>query len=93
MGTSGAGVYWAPNVIVFAGLRFISGLAIGGLFVVYVNYLMEFLTPTCRTICGCVTFWAIGEMLLALIGYLLPSWRELSLTVALPVLLVPLASP
>jgi hypothetical protein len=45
---------------------------------------MEFLTPTWRTICGCISFWAIGEMFLGLFGYLIVPWRTLSWATSLP---------
>jgi len=63
------------------------------MYVVYLNYLMEFLTPAFRTICGCVSLWSLGEMLLALIAYFTPDWRPLTAFTALPALIILIALP
>ncbi|CAG7832213.1 unnamed protein product [Allacma fusca] len=73
--------------------RFLAGFGMGGCFVVYLVHLMEFLTPSWRTICGCVSLWPIGEMLLGLIAYLVPNWRYLTVITALPTFLVLLMFP
>lgn len=49
---------------------------------------MEFLTPSWRTICGAISFWPPGEMLLGLLAYLIISWRLLTVVVALPALVL-----
>jgi hypothetical protein len=63
------------------------------MYVVYVNYLMEFLTPEFRTICGCVSLWSVGEMMLALGAWFIPEWRQLSWLISLPALFILTAYP
>ena len=47
--------------------------------VLVVNFVLplEFVTPSWRTFCGCVGFWAVGLMTLAVWGYFITSWRYL----------------
>lgn len=47
--------------------------------VMVVNFVLplEFVTPSWRTFCGCVGFWAVGLMTLAIWGYLISEWRYL----------------
>ncbi|OXA36584.1 Organic cation transporter protein [Folsomia candida] len=93
MGGFGFASGWAPDPYSYAATRFVAGFAVGGCFVVYMNYLMEFLTPSFRTICGCVSLWAVGEMMLAFIAYNLPHWRHLTFATTLPTFLIFFAYP
>ncbi|CAL8121746.1 unnamed protein product [Orchesella dallaii] len=70
----------------YAVAKFLAGFGVGACFVVYLAHLMEFLTPAWRTICGTISFWPPGEMLLGLLAYLIVSWRWLTIIVALPAL-------
>lgn len=88
MGTSGCVSALALSPLMYAILRLVSGLATGGLYFVALNFLMEFLTPPYRTICGCVSLWGIGEMLLAITGWFFPNWRKLLFVISLPVLVL-----
>ncbi|CAL8107343.1 unnamed protein product [Orchesella dallaii] len=93
MGTFGFASGWAPDPYMYCLFRFVTGFAVGGCYVVYLNYLMEFLTPQYRTVCGCVSLWAVGEMLLALVGYYMPGWRQINWITSLPVFTILLAYP
>ena len=81
------------DIYSFAIAKFLAGIGVGGFYVVYNIYLIEFLTPSWRTICGCVSIWFIGEMLLTLFAYFIPSWRMLTLAASLPTLLIFLTFP
>ncbi|ODM95999.1 Organic cation transporter protein [Orchesella cincta] len=70
----------------YAIARFLAGFGVGACFVIYLSHLMEFLTPAWRTICGTISFWPFGEMLLGLLAYLIVGWRWLTIIVALPAL-------
>ena len=54
-------------------------LLFAGIMVVNFVLPMEFVGPKWRTFCGCIGFWACGLMSLALLGYLIPNWRHLTL--------------
>lgn len=54
---------------------------------------MEFLTPRWRVICGSISFWFAGEMLLALSAYFISSWRILTLIASIPALFGLLTCP
>jgi MFS family permease len=64
-----------------------------GYYCIYSIYLMEFLTPTYRVVCGSLGLWFLGEMCLALAAYLISSWRILSLVAAAPAAIMLLTYP
>ncbi|CAG7723505.1 unnamed protein product [Allacma fusca] len=68
----------ANNIYLFGASRLLAGIGLGGFYCVYYIFLMEFLTPKWRTIAGCVSIWSVGIMTLALLAYLLKSWRYLT---------------
>lgn len=72
----------------YAVSRYLAGLGVGACFVVYLAHLMEFLTPSWRTIVGTVMTWPFGEMLLGLLAYLIVGWRWLTVVSAFPALLL-----
>ncbi|CAG7733132.1 unnamed protein product [Allacma fusca] len=78
----------ANNIYLFGGSRFLAGVGLGGFYCVYYIFLMEFLTPKWRTIAGCVSIWSVGIMSLALLAYLLPSWRYLTCAPSIVALVV-----
>ncbi|CAG7821037.1 unnamed protein product, partial [Allacma fusca] len=78
----------ATSPITCAIARFIAGFGNGGCFVGFLVHLMEFLTPSWRIICGCISLWPMGEMLLGLLAYHIPNWRYLTVVSALPPFLV-----
>lgn len=88
MGISSFASAWTYDPVSYAITRGVAGFAVGGCFVVYMNYLMEFLIPSFRTVCGCVSLWAVGEMLLALLAYKIQNWRYLTALTGLPILLI-----
>nr|XP_022329707.1 organic cation transporter protein-like [Crassostrea virginica]XP_022329708.1 organic cation transporter protein-like [Crassostrea virginica]XP_022329709.1 organic cation transporter protein-like [Crassostrea virginica]XP_022329710.1 organic cation transporter protein-like [Crassostrea virginica] len=61
----------------FAAFRFFIGGLVGSVMVVNFVLPLEFVTPSWRTFCGCVGFWAVGLMTLAIWGYLISEWRYL----------------
>ncbi|XP_060074393.1 organic cation transporter protein-like [Ylistrum balloti] len=77
------GSAFSPGWQVFAALRFLTGGLVGGVMVVNFVLPLEFVTPSWRTFCGCVGFWAIGLMTLALWGFFLRDWRTLVMATAL----------
>ncbi|CAG7733131.1 unnamed protein product [Allacma fusca] len=68
----------ANSIYLFGASRFLAGIGLGGFYCVYYIFFMEFLTPKWRTIAGCVSLWSVGIMTLALLAYLLKSWRYLT---------------
>jgi MFS family permease len=93
MSIFGAASGLVTDVYSFAATKFLTGLGVGGYYVVYSIYLIEFLTPSWRTICGCVSLWFLGELILTLFAYFIPSWRILTLATSLPGLLIFLTYP
>ncbi|KAF7252318.1 Solute carrier family 22 member 7 [Varanus komodoensis] len=66
--------------------RALTGMAICGLSLIVVPLGMEWVDIQHRTLSGILTsvFWSLGNMLLALIAYLVRDWRWLLLAVTLP---------
>ncbi|XP_062981453.1 solute carrier family 22 member 7-like [Elgaria multicarinata webbii] len=66
--------------------RTLTGMAICGLSLIVVPLGMEWVDIQHRTVSGIMTsvFWSLGNMLLALIAYLVRDWRWLLLAVTLP---------
>ncbi|KAJ8304097.1 hypothetical protein KUTeg_017680, partial [Tegillarca granosa] len=54
----------------FAAFRFVIGGLVGGVLVVNFVLPLEYVTPSWRTFCGAVGFWAVGLMTLAYLGFL-----------------------
>ncbi|XP_067666322.1 organic cation transporter protein-like [Haliotis asinina] len=63
----------------YASLRFILGALVGGALVVNFVLPLEFVTPAWRTFCGCIGFWAVGLMTLALWAFFVRDWRHLTM--------------
>ncbi|KAK3097018.1 hypothetical protein FSP39_005624 [Pinctada imbricata] len=68
---------------VFAVMRFMIGALVGGVMVVNFVLPLEFVTPRWRTFCGCIGFWAVGLMTLALWAYYIRDWRYLIICTSL----------
>ncbi|XP_005098324.1 organic cation transporter protein [Aplysia californica] len=89
-------VFWFSTAFagswqVYAALRFFVGGLVGGCLVVNFVLPLEFVTPKWRTFCGCVGFWAVGLMTLALWAYFIRDWRTLNIAMsATSVILLPL---
>ncbi|KAJ7341181.1 hypothetical protein JRQ81_004999 [Phrynocephalus forsythii] len=66
--------------------RTLTGMAICGLSLIVVPLGLEWVDIQHRTVSGIVTsvFWSVGNMLLALIAYLVRDWRWLLLSATLP---------
>jgi hypothetical protein len=93
MGFFGVASGLVTHEYLYALTRFFAGVGCGGFYVVYSIYLIEFLTPSWRTICGCVSFWFLGEMALTLAAYLMPPWRILTIVTSSTAFLSFLAYP
>ena len=74
-------------------LKFLCGIGIGGFYCVYYIYLIEFLTPSFRTICGCLSIWFLGEFTLVLFAYYIESWRILTVATSIPSFFILLIYP
>ncbi|XP_048736438.1 organic cation transporter protein-like isoform X2 [Ostrea edulis] len=71
------GSAFANSWQLFAAFRFFIGALVGSVMVVNFVLPLEFVTPSWRTFCGCVGFWAVGLMTLAIWGYFITNWRYL----------------
>lgn len=74
---------FSPVWQVFAVLRFLTCGLVGGVMVVNFVLPLEFVTPSWRTFCGCVGFWAVGLMTLALWGFFIRDWKVLVIATSL----------
>ncbi|XP_031558195.1 organic cation transporter protein-like [Actinia tenebrosa] len=85
MALFGFGSTFANSLTLFAVMRFGSGLSTSGSMLVKFVYCMEISRLPQRTSMGiiCNLFVAIGAMLLTLLAYCLPEWRDLMLAVTL----------
>jgi MFS family permease len=69
---SGFGSAFAPCWEIYALCRFFVGLGFGAQKVVNCVFLLEFVGRRWRTVCGTVGFWAVGQLILALLVKYLP---------------------
>ncbi|XP_047589487.1 solute carrier family 22 member 7 isoform X1 [Lutra lutra] len=74
------------SYIMFVITRTLTGAALAGFTIIVMPLEMEWLDVGHRTVAGVLsgTFWTVGVMLLALVGYLIRDWRWLLLAVTLP---------
>ncbi|XP_036024196.1 solute carrier family 22 member 7 [Onychomys torridus] len=74
------------NYIMFVVTRTLTGSALAGFTIIVLPLELEWLDVEHRTVAGVISsiFWTGGVLLLALIGYLIRSWRWLLLAVTLP---------
>ncbi|XP_044530608.1 solute carrier family 22 member 7 isoform X1 [Gracilinanus agilis] len=74
------------SYIMFVITRTLTGVALAGFTIIVLPLELEWLDVGHRTMAGILasTFWSVGVMLLALIGYLIRDWRWLLLAVTLP---------
>ncbi|XP_032718012.1 solute carrier family 22 member 7 isoform X1 [Lontra canadensis] len=74
------------SYIMFVITRTLTGAALAGFTIIVMPLEMEWLDVGHRTVAGVLsgTFWTVGMMLLALVGYLIRDWRWLLLAVTLP---------
>ncbi|CAH7215740.1 solute carrier family 22 member 7 [Phodopus roborovskii] len=74
------------SYVVFVITRTLTGLALAGLTIIVLPLELEWLDVGHRTVAGVIStiFWTAGVLLLALVGYLIRSWRWLLLAVTLP---------
>ncbi|XP_048767294.2 organic cation transporter protein-like isoform X2 [Ostrea edulis] len=83
---SSLAVSWAANFYVFCVLRFIVGFSCAGLFMSAFVLGMEIVGPSKRMWVGIVIeyFFALGLVLLCLIGYLIREWKYNEITLSVP---------
>ncbi|CAO2607498.1 Solute carrier family 22 member 7 [Lemmus lemmus] len=74
------------NYIMFVITRTLTGLALAGFTIIVLPLELEWLDVEHRTVAGVIStiFWTGGVLLLALVGYLIRSWRWLLLAATLP---------
>ncbi|XP_031202411.1 solute carrier family 22 member 7 isoform X2 [Mastomys coucha] len=74
------------NYIMFVTTRMLTGSALAGFTIIVLPLELEWLAVEHRTVAGVIStiFWTGGVLLLALVGYLIRSWRWLLLAVNLP---------
>uniref|UniRef100_A0A2C9LA79 Major facilitator superfamily (MFS) profile domain-containing protein n=1 Tax=Biomphalaria glabrata TaxID=6526 RepID=A0A2C9LA79_BIOGL len=78
---------WSSNIIVFCFLKFLIGLTNMTIALNVFVLMTETFDASHRTIpiIALEFFWSFGIMSLALLGYLIPDWKDLELTIALPI--------
>lgn len=74
------------NYIMFVVTRTLTGSALAGFTIIVLPLELEWLDVEHRTVAGVIStvFWSGGVLLLALVGYLIRSWRWLLLAATLP---------
>ncbi|XP_055468964.1 solute carrier family 22 member 7 [Psammomys obesus] len=79
----------SANYIMFVITRTLTGSALAGFTIIVLPLELEWLDVEHRTVAGVIStiFWTVGALLLALVGYLIRSWRWLLLAVTLPCVL------
>ncbi|XP_074645807.1 organic anion transporter 3-like [Tubulanus polymorphus] len=73
----------APSVSIYVTIRFVAGMCVGCLAANGAVLAMEFMDPKWRTVVGFRFGWQVGHCVTALMAYLLPDWRKLSLATGL----------
>ncbi|XP_074649150.1 uncharacterized protein LOC141904460 [Tubulanus polymorphus] len=74
---------FSPNWGVYVALRFLTGFAAGGIVTVSTVFLSEYLGPKWRSIIGYRLGWLTGVIFMAVAGYFVRDWRNLSLAIGL----------
>ncbi|KAF6365329.1 solute carrier family 22 member 7 [Rhinolophus ferrumequinum] len=74
------------SYVMFVITRTLTGTALSGFTIIVITLEMEWLDVEHRTVAGVLSssFWSVGVMLLALVGYLIRDWRWLLVAVTLP---------
>ncbi|GIY28981.1 hypothetical protein CDAR_79151 [Caerostris darwini] len=83
---SSIGVSFAPNFGLFSFLRFITAVAVSGLFQTGYILAVEFIGTSKRLICANIMqiVFAMGELVLSLVAYFVRKWRVLELVISVP---------
>ncbi|CAD5115130.1 DgyrCDS4135 [Dimorphilus gyrociliatus] len=68
---------FVPNWYYYAVCRLLTGIGFGGLQVISSVYPLEIVSKQYRSLTGTFGFWAIGQMLLAPMGYFFRKWQTL----------------
>ncbi|XP_064639521.1 organic cation/carnitine transporter 2-like [Lineus longissimus] len=76
--TSAFSVTWH----MFAALRFVVGLSLGGIMIVNISLPMEYLGKKYRVLCSGIPTWSVGSVIMALLAWQLKDWRHLSIATA-----------
>ncbi|CAH1781929.1 unnamed protein product [Owenia fusiformis] len=85
----GTGAAFSPSLIIFYVLYFFQGVMQVGVYLSAYVLGSEILGPKFRTYWGVGNqyFYAIGQMLLALLGYLIRDWRYIEIAISAPLVL------
>ncbi|XP_013418049.1 solute carrier family 22 member 4 [Lingula anatina] len=75
---------YAPTWYVFAILRLITGISLGGTIVVGFVYPMEFIGIRWRAFTGSIGLWPVGLGALAAFGFTIKDWKQIMLATTLP---------
>uniref|UniRef100_A0A8C0XGG5 Major facilitator superfamily (MFS) profile domain-containing protein n=1 Tax=Castor canadensis TaxID=51338 RepID=A0A8C0XGG5_CASCN len=94
MAVSSTGAIFAPNFLIYCGLRFLSAFGLAGIIMTQGTLMAEWTTTHRRavalTILGCT--YSTGQMALAGLAFALRDWRDLQLVVSVPLLAISLIS-
>ncbi|XP_059179043.1 solute carrier family 22 member 21-like isoform X2 [Physella acuta] len=84
---------WAGNIVVFCVFKFFIGMCNMTVALCVFVLMSETFDATHRAVptIAMQFFWAVGIMSMALLGYLIPRWEDLELTIALPFNILSLA--
>lgn len=87
LGAMMTGSAFAPDMITFCILRFFCGIGSCGLFLTLFVWGVEAVGKKYRVICGCIyqIMYAMGAIILGVLGYFIRDWRTLQLIIALPI--------
>ncbi|KAK0415971.1 hypothetical protein QR680_012225 [Steinernema hermaphroditum] len=76
----------APNWLILLITRFFIGLSIGGTIVVVCTFVMEMLLPEQRMALRAFFNWGVARLMVTVICYYFPEWREASIACAIAAL-------
>ncbi|XP_006149908.1 solute carrier family 22 member 11 [Tupaia chinensis] len=83
---SGTVTIFAPNFVIYCGLRFASAFGLAGFIMASVTLVMEWIATRRRTVAmtilGCI--FGTGQLVLAGLAFVLRDWRALQLAVSVP---------
>ena len=76
----------ASNPYFYAVARLLVGTGVSAIIILSSVYPLELMTPKWRTLSGAAGPWGEGVMTLALLAYLCPSWRMLTVLTSIPMI-------
>ncbi|XP_012930414.1 solute carrier family 22 member 11 isoform X6 [Heterocephalus glaber] len=91
---AGTGTTFAPNFLIYCGLRFLSAFGLAGIILVLSTLIAEWTTTRRRAvtmmILGCT--YSTGQMAVAGLAFILRDWQDLQLATSMPLLAFSLVS-